>query len=230
MTIIKSIVESHSPHPDKPLFEFAMTSKAAEKNFLILKSFDLDMKRALEAQANLPMGHGSEFRKGDILQPLLQNHPLWPRLTKLLKFGSQWLTSPISEENRMADLLEALSFGNHKGASSQPELLKELVTSDVVHGYALPLPLDKITCIPGVCMAPLNIQAQWTINKCGEIVEKDRLTHDQSFKWTTSGTNVNSRTDTDLLQQCKFRKCLTAEIGWLDLFLLRRPSYCGTVL
>ena len=66
MTIIKSILESHSPHPDKPLFEFAMTSEAAEKNFLILKSFDFDMKRALEAQANSPMGYGSEFRKGDI--------------------------------------------------------------------------------------------------------------------------------------------------------------------
>jgi hypothetical protein len=126
MTIIKSIVESHSPCPDKPLFEFAMTSEAAEKNFLILKSFDFDMKRALEAQVNSPMGYGSEFQKVNILQPLLQNHPLWPRLTKLLKFGSQWPTSPSSEEDRMANLLEALSFGNHKGASSQPELLKSL--------------------------------------------------------------------------------------------------------
>jgi len=214
MTIIKSIVESFSPRPDKPLFEFAMTSEAAEKNFLILKSFNFDMKKVLEAQANTPMGYGSEFRKGDILQPLLQNHPLWPRLTNLLKLGSQWPTTPISEEDRVADLLEALSFGNHKGASSQPKLLEELVTNDVVHGYALPLPLDKITRIPGICMAPLNIQPQWTINERGEIVEKDRLTHDQSFKWTQSGTSVNSRIDTDLLQQCKFGKCLTRIINW----------------
>ncbi len=114
----------------------------------------------------------------------------------------------------MANLLEALSFGNHKGAPSQPELLKELVISDVVHGYALPLPLNKITCIPGICMAPLNIQAQWTINKCGKIVKKDRLTHNQSFKWTTSGTSVNSHTNTDLLQQCKFINCLTRLINW----------------
>ncbi len=113
----------------------------------------------------------------------------------------------------MANLLEALSFGNHKGASSKPELLKELVTSNVIHRYALPLPLDKITRIPGVCMAPLNIQAQWTINERLEIVEKDRLTHDQSFKWTTLGTIVNSRTNTDLLQQCKFGKCLTRLIN-----------------
>ena len=69
ITIIKAIVELHSPCPDKPLFKFATTSEAAEKNFLILKSFDFDMKRAFEAQANSPMGYGSEFQKGDILQP-----------------------------------------------------------------------------------------------------------------------------------------------------------------
>ncbi len=45
-------------------------------------------------------------------------------------------------------------------------------------------------------------------------MEKDRLTHDQSFKWTTSGTSLNSHTDTDLLQQCKFGKCLTRLINW----------------
>ena len=130
----------------------------------------------------------------------------------------------VSEEERVANLLEALSFGNHKGASSQLELLKELVTSNVVHGYALPLPLDKITCIPGVCMAPLNFQAQWTINERGKIVEKDRLMHDQSFKWTTSGTSVNSRTDTDLLQQGKFGKCLTRLINWTVAARCKYPN------
>jgi hypothetical protein len=61
MFVIQSIVESHSPCPDKPLFKFAMTSKAAKKIFHVLKSFDFDMKRVLEAQAKSPMGYGSEF-------------------------------------------------------------------------------------------------------------------------------------------------------------------------
>jgi hypothetical protein len=63
-------------------------------------------------------------------------------------------------------------------------------------------------------MAPLNIQPQWTINECGKIVAKDRLTQDQSFVWTKSGTSVNSRIDTDRLQQCKFGKCLVKLINW----------------
>ena len=208
MSIIKSIVESHGPRPEKPLFEFEMTSEAAKKNFLVLKSFNFDVKAALAAQAKSPTGYGLEFRKGEILSPLVQYHPLWPRLEKILKHGLQWPTSPISKEDRIADLHEALKFGNHKGASTQPDLLLDLVSGDVTHGYALPLPLDKITRIPGICMAPLNIQPQWTINELGKIVAKDRLTHDQNFVLTKSGTSVNSRMDTDLLQQCKFGKCL----------------------
>jgi hypothetical protein len=90
--------------------------------------------------------------------------------------------NPIPEECRIANLNEAIEFENHKGATSQPELLQDLVTGDMILGYAIPLPLNKVKNIPSTCMAPLNIQAQWTINKRGKITEKDRLTHDQSFE------------------------------------------------
>ena len=58
-----------------------------------------------------------------------------------------------------------------------------------------PLPLNKIERIPHVCMAPLDIQAQWAINEQGKIIPKDCLTHDQSYKGEMSGTSVNSRCD-----------------------------------
>jgi hypothetical protein len=60
-----------------------MNTEAAKKNFLVLNSFNFDVNQALEAQAKSPIGYGSEFRKGEILFPLLQNHPLWPRLKKI---------------------------------------------------------------------------------------------------------------------------------------------------
>jgi hypothetical protein len=81
-------------------------------------------------------------------------------MEQLLLEGSKWLMAPTPEECRIADLNKAIEFGNHKGATSQPELLRELVTGDVIHGYALPLPLNKIKNIPSICMAPLNIQDQ----------------------------------------------------------------------
>jgi hypothetical protein len=159
--------------------------------------------------------YGSEFRRGNILLLLLGNHPLWPRMEKLILSGSQWPTEPISEEDRIADLQEALKFANHKRASSKPKLLRELITKYVIHlhGYMFPLPLDKITKIPILCMAPLNIQPQWMINERGEIIEKDRMTHHQSLKWSALESSVNSRINTELLWQCKFRKCLICLIN-----------------
>ncbi len=63
-------------------------------------------------------------------------------------------------------------------------------------------------------MAPLNIQMQWTIIEHEEITKKNRLTHDQSFKWKKSGSSVNSQTDTSQLQKCKFGKWLLRLINW----------------
>jgi hypothetical protein len=65
-----------------------MTTEAAEKKILVLKSFNFDNKQALEVQTKSPMGYGSVFRKGENLLPLLQNHPLWPCLKNVLEFSS----------------------------------------------------------------------------------------------------------------------------------------------
>jgi hypothetical protein len=165
--MIESILASESPCPDAPDFCFKMTLEAAEKNFLVLKHHDFDLGKAIEAQSTSPVGYGSEFRKTGILSPLLWNHPFWPMMKSILENGAEWPMDPISEESCIADVKEALLFENHKGAISQPELLTKLVTGDVIHGYSLPLPLDKIEPLPHVCMAPLNIQAQWTINERG---------------------------------------------------------------
>ena len=50
-------------------------------------------------------------------------------------------------------------------------------------GFGLPLPIHAIHQIPGALMAPMNIIRQNTIDETGRVVEKDRLTHDQSYRW-----------------------------------------------
>jgi hypothetical protein len=109
-------------------------------------------------------------------------------MERLLFEGSNWPTTPIPKECRIANLEEAIEFRNHKGASSQPKLLQELVKGDVIHSYAPPLPLDKIKKIPSVSMAPC-------------------------FECSSLGTSVNSRINTNLLQQYKYRKCLSRLIN-----------------
>ena len=75
----------------------------------------------------------------------------------ILTRRSKWPLDDISEEDRESDLKEALTFGNHKGASSKPEVLKKLVNKDIKYGYSLPIPLDSVTKIKGLEMAPMNI-------------------------------------------------------------------------
>jgi hypothetical protein len=153
-----------------------------------MRRFDNNLGKASKAQQDSPLGYGSKFQKADVLEPLFHLHPKWERFKNLLNNELVWPLAEISKEERVKDMEKALTFGNHKGATKQPDLLKLLVNNDVIHGFALPLPLDKLAQIQGILLAPLNMQAQNTIDDMGRIVPKDRFTHDQSYKWSYSGT------------------------------------------
>ncbi len=103
--------------------------------------------------------------------------------------NAKWISTI---ENIIADKTshKVLAFGNHKGASSKPELLQELISGNVKHGYRLVLPWSKINRIPHACIAQINITYQFTLDTRGDIVDKERLTHDQSFRWKL-GSLVN---------------------------------------
>jgi hypothetical protein len=105
------------------------------------------------------------------------------------------------------DLDNALTFGNYKGASAKPELLKRLIGKDVKYGYSVPIPLDSIKLIPGLKMAPINIMSEYTIDKLGQVIPKGSLTLDHSWKWS-SGTSVNSRVQKGHLQECHYGFCI----------------------
>ena len=207
----------------KPDIRFELTREAALRNYLVMKRHNLDMQKLIESQANTPMYYGSEFRETQVLEPLLVRHPNWSHLKSILENGSDWNLEDLDEEKRKSDLLEALEFGNHKGASEQPELLKELLSKDVDYGYCFTVPIEKLTSIPGICVAPMNVQAQFSINELGEIVPKERLTHDQSYKWG-SGTSVNSRTKEEDLLPCIFGHALRRFINKVVAMRLKYPN------
>jgi hypothetical protein len=197
--IIRAIKQTPPRQPSRPEFSFKLSEKAAEKNFLLLmRKYGGSLAVALAAQKDSTVGYGSEFRAVTTLSNIFQRHPNWTRMSRILTHGSEWPLEPIDEECRLVDVREALTFGNHKGASMKPDLLLQLMSKDVHFGYCLPLPLAKAEKIPGVLIAPMNIQQQNTIDKFGRIVPKDQQTHDQSFKWS-SGTSVNSRVKTEKL-------------------------------
>jgi len=188
--------------------------EAANKNFILLtRKFGGDLLKALLAQSDLPLGYGSEFKPIEMLELIFRNHPSWSRMKQVLTHGSKWPLQTLDKDDRIKDVEEALLFGNRTGAVKQQDLLVKLVTNDVIRGLALPLPLDKIAQIPGVLLAPLNIQAQNTINECSKIIPKNQLTHNQSWKWQL-GTSVNSRVNTDELMPCFFGRALRRLINW----------------
>jgi hypothetical protein len=129
-----------------------------------MKKYNGNLGASLEAQCNLIVGYGLEFRYVNTLKKIFGRHPNWTRMSKILQNGSEWPLKPLNEELRHNDVNSALAFGNHKGASLQPELLQKLVSKDVHFGYCLPLPLDKAWKIPGILLAPMNIKKQNSID------------------------------------------------------------------
>jgi hypothetical protein len=188
---IKRVIATPCETPSPPEFSFKFTEEGKAHNLNILRKYDFDLGKALNAQQSSSLGYVKEFKPSAVLEDIFGLHPLWPRMKSILENGSKWPVTNISNDERQKDIQDALAFGNHKGATAKPEILKKLIAKDVKYGYSLPIPLDHVTSIPGLVMAAMNIMAQNTIDEFGRIVPKDRLTHDQSWKWS-SGTSVNS--------------------------------------
>ncbi len=152
----------------KPLFKFDLSVDAAERNYtLLMQHFEGDLHKALHAQQESPLNYGSEFKPISTLELIFKDHPSWPKIKTVLSDCSTWPLWPLDDSKQMKDIDSALKLGNHKGAKQQQELLLKLVKDEVNRGFALQLPLDNISLIPGIFFAPLNIQLLKTIN--GEI-------------------------------------------------------------
>jgi hypothetical protein len=202
--IIADIQETESPPPLPPLFTFELSKEATQMNFCILKCFNMDVEQALKAQVDSPLGYGLEFKKAKTLQPLLHHHPNWARFELLLNKVLNWPLDPISKAAREQDVIKALEFGNHKEATNSPTLLHNLIMNNILYGFAVAFPLDKMTKIPGILFAPLHIQDQNTIDSTRRIIPTKRLTNNQSYKWTASGSSVNSCTCKEDLLPCVY--------------------------
>ena len=78
----------------------------------------------------------------------------------------------------------------------------------------LPLPKQMIHLIPGAEIAPHGLITQDTINDLGEIIPKDRLTHDQSYG-SNELPSINSRIIDEELLPCFFGHMLARCIHYI---------------
>jgi hypothetical protein len=147
--IICAIKKTPPQKPTSPKFSFELRNKAAKQNYMVLMhKYKGNLVASLESQQNSPAGYGLEFCDKATLSHLFTHHPNSNRMTQILQNGSKWPLKPLTKDKRRTDVAEALAFRNHKGASLQPELFKNLVSKDIHYGYCLPLPLVKATKNP----------------------------------------------------------------------------------
>ena len=121
------------------------------------------------------------------------------------------------------DIHNAIARGNHQSAVSNFDLLKSMMKTEVEYGYALPIPIETIRCIPNAAVAPLGIVFQDTIDEFGNIKEKARATHDQSFAFS-SGTSVNDRVIEEKLTPCQYGHCLLRMLHYIAAARLQFPQ------
>ena len=201
-----------------------MNRQAAEANWTVLSSYNGDIQKALESQHRSQLGYGSEFRSSSTLEPLFHSHCLWPKMQTILKSGAIFPLDPIDESSRKLDLDEALKMGNHKGAIKQPQILENLMADDVHRGFSLPIPLERVSEIPDAIMAPQNVARQNTIDETGQIIEKDRLTHDQSWVYTSGTPSMNDRVREIELTPVQFGRTSLRTIHYIVALRRRHPG------
>lgn len=206
-SIIAEIVASRSPTPGPTQFQFTLDVASAVHNGKILEAYNFDLASAIQSDGNSPLLFGSEFRDTKILEPLLGIHPLWPRIEDLLLRGSHFCADPLPHAQCLAQVDAALDYGNHKGATKDPDKLYDLLDDDVTHGFNMPLPLSMARRIPGLLISPMNIAKQNTIDENGSIIQKDRLTHDHSMEFSPK-SSINSRSRLEDHEPCHFGHAL----------------------
>ena len=172
-------------------FQFHASTEAAEHNKKIIESLG-GLQQAIEAKPNSTVSYGSELHLPWCLRRLLHHHPLWSHMTVRVSQGSTYPLNPIFDEARQKDVTANLTYGNHKSSIRNKKFTSNM-ENEITNGWALPLPPNFAHTIPDAEVAPHGCVTQATINELGEIMEKDRVNHDQSFPGTFSDTFVNRR-------------------------------------
>jgi hypothetical protein len=164
--------------PDDPPVKFATDEASLAHNAKLLNRFDFDLAELLDHFADTTLGYGSEFRPTEQLDRIFQGHPNFSFFRITLNFFKE----DISEEQRVRELEANLERGNHKSATSRPEVTESQLHKDVQHGFSLPFSRNLVKRLRGALVQPCSLASQFSLTADGSRVEKERLTHDLSYE------------------------------------------------
>ena len=138
-----------------------------------------------------------------LLKKIFIGHPLWPQFCHTLHQGATLPLTPLNESACLDDLREAIAYGNHKSAIRNAPRLMKILSKEVNKAWQLPLPIQHLDKIPGAIVSPLGLAKQAGIDKNGHIIPKWRVTHDQSFAFS-SRKSINDRMIKSELSPCQY--------------------------
>ena len=205
---IEDLLQISSPMQE-PKFKFVISKEAAEYNFNILQENKFNLEKLLNF-GNPPSvtSYGSEFKPTSQLEELLKNHHRWPQMKQLLENGSDWDLEAIPESVREKDATAAIDRGNHKSAKANAKFLEEALSKEIIKGWELILPCEKVSEIPELVISPMGVATHIGVQSDGSFAPKPRVTHDLSFPGKHSDESINSRVMEESLQPCMFGHAL----------------------
>lgn len=224
--LIENILGTEETPPKKSIFKFENTIEASHHNGKILHSCDYNYEKILEKQKNTNIFYGSEFRRTEKLEKLLNFHENWKRMKIFLTNGTDTSFSHLDEELLRLDCEENIKRGNHKSSSRSSKEIKfveKQYTKEVNKGWMIPFPPDIIPKLKNACVIPIGVATQFTINEKNETIEKLRLTHDCSWEGPSS-FSVNNRINEDLLPPLQYGRCLLRVLHNLQQMRYENPN------
>ncbi|KAI2512067.1 hypothetical protein MHU86_2355 [Fragilaria crotonensis] len=227
LSALTEIGNTQEPTPNKSPIQFASTAEAARANDDILRSVNYDLEELIKQFPNTTLGYGSEFRSTKQLRTLLGRHPNFNMLAQVIDHGMDYIfTRELSPEEQRTEMLVILARGNHKSAQALPDQVSKLLDKDVVHGFAIPIPITTVVKIPNAGVQPLGLASQWTIDTSGVRVTKYRLTQDLSFFSSKTGPNlsINKRIDMTAYPEMVYGWCLPRILHFVVALRLKFPG------
>jgi hypothetical protein len=184
---IKEVLTHSDTTIAAPPIKFEFSTQAAIENWEIISNAG-GLDNLIRTSPFSPLSYGSEFRESWRLAPLLHDHPLWTRFKSILDNGSIFpLTEPPPEDVRRQDFEEILKYKNHKSAIMMMDILNDHLSKEVERGWLIPLRPCDAKKLTNASIAPMGVVSQSTINKLGEIIPSNRVTHDPIISWTNFG-------------------------------------------
>jgi hypothetical protein len=172
------------------------------------------LQKIIHADLLSPLKPGSEWQPVPLLNPLFEDHELWPNVRDQFLNGSHWPLQPLDEGTRLSLVEAGITYSNHKSARLASASLVPSLQSETSKGWQLPLPIFSLHKIPGLVVAPLGYVNQFGLDtNTGERTEKGRTTHDQSFNHNKEQLlSVNDRLMSDELSPCDYGFTLSCHI------------------